>query len=399
MEKVSIIVPVYNAENYLKPCLRSILRQSYREIEVILVNDGSTDDSLAICEKFAARDDRVCVIDIPNGGVSNARNTGIAVASGKYVQFVDSDDRIHPHMVRTMVGELERTQADIVFCGLERVFVKHGRVTQRRSNVTNHLPNGCVLERKAFLNRLPELFRCVGDMEGPCNKMYRRSMIAENGVSFPVDTSFGEDHLFNVQCYARCRRAVFILDVLYYYMQYDQQSLSQKCPLDLQKNQLRLVDVLQNMLEEQIGISESMRKDLEWYRAVTMHGVFWRICAENNGLTREQQIVQLQKLLEDAQYQQAYAAVPPQYAFSDRIEPYIRARDAAGVLATFDVVRAQMRADGKRPVTMYAARKFRAYSEKHPDTRLGKAAQILYLNLATDGIGAVAKRILYKVRK
>ena len=154
METVSIIVPVYNVEKYLPSCLRSILQQSYPAIEIILINDGSKDNSLAVCQKFARKDSRVRVIDIPNGGVSHARNLGVTVATGKYVQFVDSDDKINRHMVRTMVGELERAQADIAFCGLEMVFVHRGRVTQRRSCIRNPLPPNCTMEREEFLTRL-----------------------------------------------------------------------------------------------------------------------------------------------------------------------------------------------------------------------------------------------------
>lgn len=399
METVSIIVPVYNAEKYLESCLRSILRQSYRAIEVILVNDGSKDGSLAVCNRFAAKDSRVRVIDIPNGGVSNARNTGIAAATGKYVQFVDSDDKIHRHMVQTMVDELERADADMAFCALEMVFVNNGRVVQRRSCIRKKLPPHYTLEREEFLNRLPELFRYVGGMEGPCNKMYRRSMIVENGLAFPLDTSFGEDHLFNVQCYAHCRRVVFTPENLYYYMHYGQESLSRKCPPNLYENQMRLVNALQDMLAEQVGIGEHMLEDLKWYRSANLYGVFSQICAEDNGLNREQQIALLRQLLEDEGYLEAYYAVPPQYEFSDEIDKYVRARDAEGVLNTFDAVRAQLRADGERPVTMLLARGFKRYSEKHPETRLGKTAQILYLNLATDGIGTTVKRILRKAIK
>ena len=399
MEKVSIIVPVYNVEKYLKSCLRSILRQSYPAIEVILVNDGSNDNSLAICKEFAAKDDRIRVIDIPNGGVSNARNIGIAAATGKYVQFVDSDDKIRCDMVQTLVDELENADADMAFCALEIVFVKRGRVVRRRNCIRKTLPHHYTLEREEFLNRLPELFRYVGGMEGPCNKMYRRSMIVENGLSFPLDTSFGEDHLFNVQCYAHCRRVVFTPEILYYYMQYGQPSLSRRCPPNLCENQLRLVNALRDMLAEQVGIGEHMLEDLKWYHSVSLCGVLSQICAEENGLTREQQVRQLQALLDDEEYMQAYYAKTPEYEFPEEVEPYIRARDAQGAIEAFDAVRAQLRADGRRPVSMFLARHFRTYSEKHPDTRMGKAAHILYLNLATDGVGTTLKRVLHKAVK
>lgn len=393
MQTVSIVVPVYNAEKYLKPCLRSILHQSYRNIEVILVNDGSKDGSLAICRRFAQKDKRVRVIDIPNGGVSNARNVGVAAATGEYVQFVDSDDKIHRQMVKKLIGEMETVDADMAFCGLEMVFVNGCRVVLRRPNTRKYLPPHCVMERQEFLRRLPELFRYVGGMEGPCNKMYRRSLIVDNGLSFPLDTSFGEDHLFNVSCYACCRRVVFVHDILYHYMHYGQQSLSRKCPPNLYENQMRLVDALQSMLQEQIGVNDVMRRELSWYRSANLYGIVSQYCAEDNGLERAEKIARLQTLLDTPGVLEAYYAVTPEYEFSQQIDPYLRARDATGVLQTFEAIRTQLRTDGKRPVTMFAAKQLRQYSEKHPDSRLGKAASILYLNLATVGMGETISRV------
>ena len=117
---VSIIVPVYNAAKYLPECLESILRQTFTDIEVLLVNDGSKDNSLAICNKYAAKDARIRVIDIPNGGVSNARNTGLSYATGTYIQFADSDDILCADMTQTLVCEMECERADLAAQGAPR---------------------------------------------------------------------------------------------------------------------------------------------------------------------------------------------------------------------------------------------------------------------------------------
>ncbi|MGN0761667.1 MAG: glycosyltransferase family 2 protein [Christensenellales bacterium] len=111
MKKVSIIIPVYNVEKYLPRCLDSVLGQTYREIEVILVNDGSTDGSLELCNRYASQDDRVIVIDKPNGGPSGARNKGLDVATGEYICFVDSDDYIDSRMIETLNDNLIRSGA------------------------------------------------------------------------------------------------------------------------------------------------------------------------------------------------------------------------------------------------------------------------------------------------
>ena len=111
---VSIIVPVYNVQNSVARCLESVLAQTWKEIEVIVLNDGSTDGSLAICEQFRRKDPRITLIDKPNAGLSMTRNDGMKVAKGKYVQFVDSDDLLEPDFTENMVRAAEANSADLV---------------------------------------------------------------------------------------------------------------------------------------------------------------------------------------------------------------------------------------------------------------------------------------------
>lgn len=112
---VSIIVPVYNVEAYLRECLESIIAQTYKNLEVILINDGSTDLSGQICKEYAAKDSRFIIIDKPNGGLSSARNVGMLAAKGEYIYFIDSDDWIHPKMVFDCVNEIEDKNSDFCF--------------------------------------------------------------------------------------------------------------------------------------------------------------------------------------------------------------------------------------------------------------------------------------------
>ncbi len=393
MRTVSIIVPVYNAEKYLAACLRSILRQSYRDIEVILVNDGSKDGSLAICRKFAAKDNRVRVIDIPNGGVSNARNTGLAAAGGEYVQFVDSDDLLTKSMTEVLVRELEKDAADLAVCGHKQVFVQKNGVKEQRYACKKER---CLLERRAFLEQLPVLV-LQGGMECVWNKLYRRSIITAQNAVFPTDTSYGEDYLFNIPYFAACRRVVFLTEPLYCYMHYGKQTLSRKCPPDRYANQMRLVDALQDMLEQQTGLTEAMRQELARYRAAYLYELLSLICAEDNDLDRSQKLAQLRVLLENETFQKDYFAVQAPGLFAQQVQPFVHARDAEGLLQMFDNIRACMRADEKRPVTLWLVRKCRAYSETHADTRLGKAAHVLYLNLATVGIKETVRRVFGKL--
>ena len=115
---VSIVIPVYNAEKYLAECLESVRNQSLRDIEIICVNDGSTDGSASILTDYAKMDERIHVISQPNGGELAARNTGIRLASGEWIGFVDSDDRVSADMFERLLGNGEKHQADISHCGL-----------------------------------------------------------------------------------------------------------------------------------------------------------------------------------------------------------------------------------------------------------------------------------------
>lgn len=118
---VSIIIPVYNTEAYLGYCLNSVVSQTYRQTEVILVNDGSTDDSLTICHNYANIDNRISIISIENSGVSNARNVGLEAAKGEFVQFVDSDDVMRTDMVERFVLYMEVYQVDMAICGFKMI--------------------------------------------------------------------------------------------------------------------------------------------------------------------------------------------------------------------------------------------------------------------------------------
>ena len=115
-EKISVIIPVYNVEAYLERCLNTVCGQSYKNLEIILVDDGSTDNCLQICEEFAERDDRIKVIHQSNQGVSAARNTGLDAATGDYIAFVDSDDYIHPEMYERLYSLLKKHDADMSAC-------------------------------------------------------------------------------------------------------------------------------------------------------------------------------------------------------------------------------------------------------------------------------------------
>lgn len=131
MPKVSVIVPVYNVENYIRKCLDSIISQTLKDIEIILVDDGSEDNSGKICDEYAEKDSRIIVIHQKNNGLSNARNTGLNIASGEYIGFVDSDDYIKSEMYSEMYQTAEKTDADMVLCNYS--YDTNGNITENKN--------------------------------------------------------------------------------------------------------------------------------------------------------------------------------------------------------------------------------------------------------------------------
>ena len=134
-ELISVIVPVYNVERYLRRCVDSILHQTYRNLEVLLVDDGSTDASGAICDEYAAQEERVTAVHQKNGGLSAARNAGLERAQGTYLCFVDSDDFLNSRMLETLCRDLQEQDADVAVVGF-RMFVTGGRACPGRARRT-----------------------------------------------------------------------------------------------------------------------------------------------------------------------------------------------------------------------------------------------------------------------
>lgn len=263
---VSIIIPVYNAEKYLGYCINSVVSQTYRNIELILVNDGSMDKSLEICENYARIDKRVRVITIPNGGVSNARNTGIKVASGEYIQFVDSDDIIKLDMTERLVKLMETYEKDMVICGFDMITLNgEQKVVETIPFSSGFLGKECVLTREVFFKKMAYILWRSSLLECPWNKMFRRDILLEHEISFPSDMSLGEDFCFNMDYFQYINGVVLVEDEYYYYMQMNQEALTRKYREDLFENQLYLVQKFETLLRNNVEISEEEKTEFAEY--------------------------------------------------------------------------------------------------------------------------------------
>lgn len=203
---ISIIVPVYKSEKTLGGCLESLLAQTYRDIEVICVVDGSPDSCGEICDRYAKKDGRVRVIKRANGGVSSARNRGIAEAAGEYIAFVDSDDTVEPDYCEKLLEAMEKTGAQLVICGFHHWYV--GR------DVVKKPETEAVYETADYAEDFLSLYR-DGYLNMPWNKLFRK----EPAGSFDASLSLGEDLLFNMDYLEKCSRIAVIPEALYHYIQ------------------------------------------------------------------------------------------------------------------------------------------------------------------------------------
>ena len=213
---ITIIVPVYQAETYLSITLDTILAQTYSDFEVILVDDGSSDQSPEICDRYARMDQRIIVYHNENQGASEARNFGILHAQGKYLAFVDSDDLLEPDFLEVMITAFETQEIDLALCGFDKFY---------QDDPTNKLEYLLGTKEKEVLNSNRDLCRLFTVPKTSLSgvsiwaKMYKTKIIRENNLHFPPDVSYEEDCCFNLQYYRHVQKAATFQKSMYHYRQ------------------------------------------------------------------------------------------------------------------------------------------------------------------------------------
>lgn len=231
--KVSVIIPVYNCKDYLEECLKSVINQTLREIEIILVDDGSTDGSGELAEKLSERDPRIKVIHQKNMGAASARNSGIKIASGEYIGFVDSDDYIDERMYEILYSNTEN-YVEIVQCN----YIEIDKNNKNNRIIANNMEKLGVLEKEyiqeniipSFASNINRGFYCLW------NKIYKREWINKENLSIDESLEIAEDWWFNIICFSKVNTMRFVGDELYYYIHQNNDSLMSK----YRKNQFEL---------------------------------------------------------------------------------------------------------------------------------------------------------------
>ncbi len=274
---VSIIVPVYNVQNSVARCLESICAQTWKNIEIILVNDGSRDESFSVCEQFREKDPRIVLVDKSNSGVSDTRNCGMTRASGKYVPFGASDDYIEPDFTERLVTAAETNNADLVIApywmvipansckagqALENLQENLGIEEKRPDDVREYgfLPEGNY-DRETFALRL---------MEKPAsffysvlwNKLYRRDILVDNHLQFTSEVRWAEDLVFNLEYILYANVFVSIPKAGYHYVQNPQSIChTQINAASLVQNKIQVFHYYKD-LYTRLGMYEQVRPQL-----------------------------------------------------------------------------------------------------------------------------------------
>lgn len=212
---LSVIVPVYNTEKYLAECIQSLLKQSFRDYEIILVDDGSCDASVKICDEFADKYDFISVIHNKNQGVVNARKSGFLMSKGKYVSYIDSDDIIAPDMYEYMMGKIEKYDADICICG---IIIEY----RRGDAYSNCFIKPGIYDKEALQSDFyPKmLFDIENDDPGTNpsmgNKIIRRELLEKNLMTVNEKITYGEDAMCTYPCLLDAER-VYVVDNKFFY--------------------------------------------------------------------------------------------------------------------------------------------------------------------------------------
>lgn len=271
MKLVSIIIPVYNTEKWLSRCINSIISQTYKEIEIIIVNDGSSDKSEEIIKTYAEKDKRIVFINQENHGVSYSRNIGISISKGEYVAFVDSDDYIVEDYIEKLTHCMTKG-VDLVICGYDEVFIHENTLLTSSTHILD--------KSKTLLltgNIYTDLYYVREYVNSPCLKLYRKKHIIEHNIRFPDDMITGEDYIFNLNFYQYVSKYIFLPYAGYHYFN-NAMSITHSVSLEHFKSILLSKERSRELLDGHIILNrkkydgEQICSNLKWFVSMKDNG-------------------------------------------------------------------------------------------------------------------------------
>lgn len=242
MHKLSIIIAVYNVEKYLRECVESLICQDYSNIEIILVDDGSTDGSGIICDDYCGKYEFIKVVHQQNSGQAHARNVGIELASGEYFAFIDSDDYVAPNMFSRLISELERTNSDVAICNFMMIDKDH-------SFACNNYTDDVVIYSDANCIRFYKLA-----LDGASNRVFRSKCIMDNKIRFESKSLIPqEDHYFQIKLFSYIDRVTSVSDALYFYRQRKSSTSKSEQRDEFAEKCVNAIDIISEYLHQHSG--------------------------------------------------------------------------------------------------------------------------------------------------
>lgn len=251
-ELISVIVPIYAVEKYLEKCIQSIRNQTYTNLEIILVDDESPDNCPLICDSYIEVDERIKVIHQKNGGLSAARNSGLEIAKGKYISFVDSDDYLYPDMYENMIEAIKVTSADICVCGIEPIYEGHFRGKLEKINIENS-----TYDKETFFQLISKWYYVT-----TVNKLYRKEIF--NQLRFPVGR-IHEDEFVIHKIVDKCTNIVTIPHIGYAYVQRENSIMNSKMSI-------KHLDLIHALINRYTFFKATGRKELAHRTAIYAYG-------------------------------------------------------------------------------------------------------------------------------
>lgn len=240
---ISIIIPVYNCEKYIEKCIKSLMNQTYKDFEILLINDGSTDKSAEICSFYEKSNKNIKLFNIKNSGVSNARNYGIDYATGNYIQFVDSDDYVDSDYIESMVNAIKNTDEDIdiVICGIKQIILKNNEYIFSRDI---KVESSDIYNIKELNDVMPELIE-KAYINYCYSKLIKKDVIINNNIRFNKYLSLGEDTLFVLDILNSSKNIKILSNTPYNYVIHSDYSLTYK----YRNDKFEILNMISNKIE------------------------------------------------------------------------------------------------------------------------------------------------------
>jgi glycosyltransferase involved in cell wall biosynthesis len=252
--KISVIIPVYNGESYLRECVDSLLNMTFKSCEFIFINDGSIDKTLNILEYYAKKDSRIVIINQKNKGVSVARNNGLKIAKGMYIGFVDADDWVEKDMYQILHDEMESSKCDLLLCNSKSEFDGKEHVS------AYNFPKDKILGLNYIKNELLPYLIQYDDLYSLWNKLYKSSLISENHITFPEGNALSEDNIFNMLYFNKINTFKYINYTGYNYRDVDGSATRNILEMDYFKNFLNIFKFNYNAYMDLVQTDEEIDK-------------------------------------------------------------------------------------------------------------------------------------------